>query len=96
MIPIQSICPDCHARLNAALDQLQDKGKTMLHAFCTHNKVTLSLTVLPGGVADHWMLTPAETAEEAKANAEETMGDAQFLQTLHAALAAQLITRGTA
>lgn len=96
MIPIRSICPDCHDRLNQALDQLQDKGSTLLHAYCVHHKVVLSLSVLPGGIAGHWMLTPAETAEAAKANVESTMGDAEFLRTLSQAMLSQAKTAGSA
>lgn len=86
MIPIQSICGHCLAHVTAALESMQDQGETTLHGYCEHNQVAISLAIGPGGIAGHWILTPAASAADAKAMVEATLADAEFIARLNGAL----------
>lgn len=86
MIPIQSICGHCLSHVTAALESMQDKGETTLHGYCEHNQVALSLVIGPGGIARQWVLSPAASADEAKAMVEATLADAEFIARLNSAV----------
>ncbi len=96
MIPIQSICGHCLAHVTAALESMQDKGETTLHGYCEHNQVAISLVIGAGGIARQWMLTPAASADDAKAMVEATMADAEFIARLNSAALGTIKPSGAA
>lgn len=81
MTPIQSICPECLAKIAIGIDQVLDVGRddglNSLHTWCKHNNVAISLQVLPGGIGGHWIMQPAASESEAKQRVEIALAQAE-------------------
>lgn len=88
MIPMNTPCPECMARMTAGIEALADDGERKNLAFwCPHNRVHAAVEVLPGHLIGHWILQPAESEEIARAALQGAIDDDEFMRGLAGQLA---------
>lgn len=88
MIPINTPCPECMARMTAGVEVLPDDGERKnLFFWCPHNRVSAAVEVLPGKLLGHWTLQPARSEEEALRMAQNSIDENEFLNGLYGQLA---------
>ena len=88
MIPINTPCPECMARLTAGVDALPDDGERKnLFFWCPHNRVSAAVEVLPGKLVGHWILQPAASEKAARAAFQNAIDENAFMGQLAVDLA---------
>lgn len=87
MIPINTPCPACMGRMSTGIESIPEGERTNLFFWCSHNRVSAAVEVLPGRLVGHWILQPAKTESDARAAVQSAVEDNAFLGGLYRKLA---------